>query len=135
MRKIFIAAAALVLAAGLGVAVYGQGGTAKTINASVNGSIAGINDPGQAASATDQWAGGKASYVYLGNYPQKDKTGATKEPIMWRVLASSTRDFNSEPTMLLMAGKVLDCVRFNQSEQDGNYYESSNVRLWLNSKA
>jgi|GEM_PF-3552707 len=134
MRKIFIAAAALVLAAGLGVAVYGQGGTAKTINASVNGRIAGINDPGQAASATDQWAGGKASYVYLGNYRKSELNGPIKEPLRWRVLDASTTRYSNTPTMFIMSDKVLDNVKMMQSATDPGYYNESNIRKWLNSR-
>lgn len=101
----------------------------------VNLSTYGWKNPGTPERLTDEWAGGEASYVYFGEYVQNDTTGGTKEPIRWRVLnASSDSDLDgTADSVLLLTDSVLDIQTFNQNRADGNVYENSDLRKWLNS--
>ncbi len=101
----------------------------------VNLGTYGWKNPGTPESLTDEWAGGEASYVYFGEYVQDDTTGETKEPIRWRVLnAAGDSDLDgTADSVLLLTDRVLDIQTFNQSSADGNVYENSDLRKWLNS--
>ncbi len=95
----------------------------------------GWDNPGQPKSADDVWAGGVAHYVYFGEYAQSDKTGATKEPIRWRVL-DNTNDSNADgidDSVFLLSDSVLDIQQFNYSRADGDAWATSDLRAWLNS--
>ena len=41
-----------------------------------------------AGGDNDNWSG---NYIYFGNYPQSDTSGATKDPIRWRVLDTNNK--------------------------------------------
>lgn len=66
--------------------------------------------------------------VDFGHYPQSDDKGVTSESIEWRILDIS----NNKAT--LASNKILDAVKFNLSDKDGNEWANSNLRAWLNSK-
>ena len=107
--------------------------TVKDLNMNINGIIAGINDPGTPSGAEDTWAAGAGSYVYFGDYIQQ--VNGKDEPVLWRVLDSSS-DSNGDgqdDSMLLLSDQILDCVKFNETVADGNIWESSSIRKWLNS--
>ena len=63
--------------------------------------------------------------VYFGNYPQSDSTGATKEPIKWRVLSVNGND------AFLLADKNLDGQPYNTKYRDVTW-ETCTLRTWLN---
>ncbi|NBI63321.1 hypothetical protein D3Z38_09750 [Clostridiales bacterium] len=66
--------------------------------------------------------------VWLGHYPQSsDKKGDFKEePIKWRVLSVDGNE------ALLLADKILDHKRYNETETCVMNWEKSTVRSWLN---
>lgn len=64
----------------------------------------------------------------FGHYPQDDITGAKVEPLDWRLL--DIRDHHA----ILIANVIVDAVKFNNSDADGNEWATSNLRMWLNSK-
>lgn len=63
--------------------------------------------------------------VWFGNYPQNDATGATREPIKWRVLSVSGND------ALLLADMNLDVQPFNISDTSVSW-KTCTLRSWLN---
>ena len=63
--------------------------------------------------------------VEFGNYPQSDSTGATTEPIQWRVLSVDGND------AFLLADKILDCKPYN-NEDTSVTWETCTLRKWLN---
>lgn len=104
----------------------------------VNLGTYGWENPTTPDSLTDSWSDGKGTYVYFGQYAQSDTTGATKEPIKWRVLdiandSNNTDDDNTADSVLLFADNVLDIQYFNESRDDGNVWADSDLRMWLNS--
>ncbi len=71
--------------------------------------------------------------VYYGNYPQNDKTGQVKDPILWRVLEASGDQ------ALMLSEKVIDVGIFNPVPGTVEHYYSSwwsesPIRLFLNGK-
>ncbi|MCM1244191.1 MAG: DUF6273 domain-containing protein [Roseburia sp.] len=64
--------------------------------------------------------------VWFGNYPQSDATGATKEPIKWRVLSVNGDD------AFLLADQNLDCQKYNDTYMDDITWETCTMRSWLN---
>lgn len=100
----------------------------RTVNLNIDGTIAGIHNPGQPAQANAKWAAGRGSYVYFGNYWQNDTNGDgkadssdTKEQVKWRVLSVENDsqkgihwNSNTNPdSLFLMSDRVLDCIRYN----------------------
>lgn len=101
--------------------------TIKTVNLNNNGTIQGINNPGQPDSADDSWGDGTGSYVYFGEFYQTDRNSA--EPVLWRVLSKES------DRMLLLSDKVLDQQEFrvDWTTSDANKWAASDLRKWLNS--
>ena len=64
--------------------------------------------------------------VYFGNYPQSDATGATSDPIKWRVLQVNGND------AFLQADVNLDVQRYNDTYTSVTW-ETCTMRSWLNS--
>jgi hypothetical protein len=71
--------------------------------------------------------GGQASNIYFGNYAQSDKTGSTKDPIKWRVLANNT----SSKQLFLLSDQALDTVQYH-TDKENVTWEKSTIRSWLN---
>ena len=63
--------------------------------------------------------------VEFGNYPQRDPTGNTKEPIKWRVMEVS------ESTVLLWADAILDYRVFDNVDNSYKYWDTCDLRNWL----
>ena len=63
--------------------------------------------------------------VQLGQYPQNDISGKTKEPIDWIIL--ETR----ENEALLLSEHILDCKSYNYEFKDITW-EECDLRKWLN---
>ena len=72
-------------------------------------------------------SGGQASNIYFGNYAQSDKTGSTKDPIKWRVLANNA----SSKQLFLLSDQGLDAVKYH-TENENVTWEKSTIRSWLN---
>jgi neutral ceramidase len=66
--------------------------------------------------------------INFGHYPQSDSSGAKADPIDWRILDIK------DNVATLTSSVLLDAVKFNNNENDGNEWATSNLRLWLNSK-
>ncbi len=64
----------------------------------------------------------------FGTYPQSDPTGATREPLDWRLL-----DIKGSEAVLICS-RIVDAVQFNLRASDGNDWKNSNLRSWLNSR-
>ena len=64
----------------------------------------------------------------FGSYYISDSTGTWKDPLDWRLL-----DIEDD-IAVLMAAYAVDVVPFNLSAYDGNDWEGSNLRSWLNSR-
>lgn len=92
----------------------------------------GIADPAKAADETAAWSG---EYLYFGEYYQTNNT--EKEPIKWKVLDNGKKNGLSSENgcMLLLSDQVVDCVKFNEKEADGNKWEGSNLSKWMNSES
>lgn len=58
--------------------------------------------------------------VWFGNYLQSDATGATKEPVKWRVLSVDGDD------AFLLADKNLDCKRYHTTNT-GVTWETADI--------
>ncbi len=113
------------------VKAEGTDSQVKDINLGIND----LENPGHPNSTEDVWAGGKADYVYFGEYAQSDKAGQTKEPICWRVL-DNANDSNADgvdDSVFLLSDKVLDIQQFNVNRTDGDAWATSDLRGWLNS--
>ena len=70
----------------------------------------------------------KASYIdviWLGTFPQSDKTGVQQEPIKWRVVSRNGNE------ALLVADKIMYTDHFTGSLIRENW-NNSNIRNWLN---
>ena len=61
----------------------------------------------------------------FGTYEQDNDPGTTAEPIEWRVLS---RDGNR---VLVIAVAGLDCRQFNANAKQGNDWETSDLKAWL----
>lgn len=64
----------------------------------------------------------------FGSYPQSDATGATADPLNWRLLDIDDGE------AILMTAPIVDAVLFNLEATDGNTWADSNLRSWLNSR-
>lgn len=64
--------------------------------------------------------------VYFGSYPQSSATGATKDPIKWRVLSVNGND------AFLISDTKLDLVQYYTSNKSVSF-ANSYIRTWLNS--
>lgn len=90
----------------------------------------GIADPAKPADETAVWSG---EYLYFGEYYQTNNT--EKEPIKWKVLDNGKKNGLSSENggMLLLSDQIVDCVKFNENDFDGNEWKDSNLLKWLNS--
>lgn len=64
----------------------------------------------------------------FGSYPQSDATGGSADPLDWRLLDIQ------DGKAVLMSASILDGVKFNLNATDGDDWENSNLRSWLNSR-
>lgn len=80
----------------------------------------GLSNPSTSSDGVTTW-----DCVWFGNYPQSDATGATKEPIKWRVLSVNGDD------AFLLADQNLDCQKYNDTWVDVTW-ETCTMRSWLN---
>ncbi len=106
--------------------------TGKNVNLGTKGFI----NPNKPTAATDSWGKGQGSYIYFGTYPQSDSSGATKEPIRFRILNLNS-DSNGDGTtegIFILSDKALDKIKFNTT-RNNNIFTSSNLKKWLNSEA
>ena len=70
--------------------------------------------------------------IYFGRYPQSDRTGATKEPIKWRVLElSDTNHDGMADDAFILANRELDAKPYNTTYDDVTW-ETCTLRSWLN---
>ncbi|MCM1244859.1 MAG: DUF6273 domain-containing protein [Roseburia sp.] len=81
----------------------------------------GLSNPSTSSDGVTTW-----DCVWFGNYPQSDATGATKEPIKWRVLSVNGDD------AFLLADQNLDVQRYNDTYTSITW-ETCTMRSWLNS--
>lgn len=133
LKKIVVGITAISLAATLPGAQTVYAAQSKNVNLGTTGLV----NPGQPGAATDSWGKGQGSYVYYGNYPQSDSTGAKTEPIRWRVLdynSDSNRDGVGD-SVFLVSDIALDKVKYNTTRGAGNNWSTSNVKKWLNSES
>lgn len=94
-------------------------------------------DGGEAAIqlGASQIAGSQTDSVYYGNYAQSDSTGATKDPIKWRVLSNNSNDTQTQNKQLfLLSDQNLDVQPYNTSYTSITW-EKSTIRSWLNGYA
>ena len=71
----------------------------------------------------------KASYVdaiWLGTFPQNDKTGGQLEPIKWRVVSKNGNE------ALLVSDKIIYTDHFNYNAVVREHWIGSRIRNWLN---
>ncbi len=80
----------------------------------------GLSNPTMNGEGVTTW-----DCVWFGNYLQSDATGATKEPVKWRVLSVDGDD------AFLLADKNLDCKRYHTTNT-GVTWETCTMRSWLN---
>ncbi|RGC80883.1 hypothetical protein DW241_10010 [Hungatella hathewayi] len=69
--------------------------------------------------------GGQADNIYFGTYQQSDKSGKTKDPVKWRVLAKEN------DKLFLLADQNLDVQKYNEDNK-GITWENCTLRTWLN---
>ena len=122
MSKRFKATLSMFLCAVMVLCSVAVGGMFANADTNTGKAIQLVKD-GAAANIT----GGQVSNIYFGNYAQSDKTGSTKDPIKWRVLANNT----SSKQLFLLSDQGLDAVQYHTAVEDVTW-EKSTIRSWLN---